>query len=85
MNTFQVYGSRGDLTVATASGRVRTYEPTGQGDYRNITFFNIAEWRQTYPGEVPHQIDILDIGYWTQEGEYAPPVVDWREDKGVCA
>ncbi len=85
MTTFQVYGSHGDLTVATASGRVLAYEPIGDGDYRNVTFFNIAEWRQTYPGEVPHQIDILDIGYWTQEGEYVPPVADWRADKRGCA
>jgi len=85
MTTFQVYGSHGDLTVASASGRVLAHEPIGEGEYRNITFFNIAEWRQAYPGEVPHQIDILDIGYWTEEGEYAPPVVDWRADKGGCA
>lgn len=85
MTTFQVYGSHGDLTVASASGRVVAYESIGDGEYRNIAFFNIAEWRQVYPGEVPHQIDILDIGYWTEEGEYAPPVADWRADKGGCA
>jgi hypothetical protein len=85
MTSFQVYGSHGDLTVASASGRVLAYEPISDGEYRHIAFFNIAEWRQTYPGEVPHQIDILDIGYWTKEGEYAPPVADWRADKGGCA
>ena len=85
MSTFQVYGSHGDLTVASASGRVLAYEPIGDGDYRSITFFNIAEWRQAYIGEVLHQIDILDIGYWTQEGEYAPPVVGWRAEKGGSA
>lgn len=85
MNKFQVYGSHGDLTVARASGRVLAYEPIGDGEYRNITFFNIAEWRQTYPGEVPGHIDILDLGYWTEEGEYAPPAADWRAEKGGCA
>jgi hypothetical protein len=85
MNTFQVYGSHGDLTVSSASGRVLAYEPIGDGEYRTIAFINIAEWRQTYPGEVPHHIDILDLGYWTQEGEYAPPAADWREGKGGFA
>jgi hypothetical protein len=85
MTIFQVYGSHGDLTVASASGHVLAYEPIGEGEYRNIALFNIAEWRQAYPGEVPRQIDILDIGYWTEEGEYAPPVADWRTEKGGCA
>ncbi len=85
MSTFQVYGSHGDLTVASASARVLDYLPIGDGEYRNITFFNVAEWRQTYPNVVLDHIDILDIGYWTQEGEYAPPVEDWRKDKGGCA
>ncbi len=85
MSTLQVYGSHGDLMVASVSGRVLDYLPIGYGEYRNITFFNVAEWRQTYPGEVPHQVDVLDIGYWTQEGEYAPPVADWRTDKRGCA
>jgi hypothetical protein len=85
MTTFQVYGSHGELTVASASGRVLAYEPIGDGEYRNITFFNIAEWRQVYSGEVLRQVDILDIGYWTEEGEYTPPVADWRAEKGGCA
>ena len=85
MNTFQVYGSHGDLTVSHVSGRVLGYEPIGDGAYRNITFFNIAEWRQIYPGEVPGHVDILDLGYWTEEGECAPPAVDWRAEKGGCA
>ena len=85
MSSFQVYGSHGDLTVASTSGRVLAYEPVGVGEYRNITFFNVAEWRQTYPGEVPDHIDILDIGYWTEEGGYASPVADWRVEKRGCA
>jgi hypothetical protein len=43
MNTFQVYGSRGDLTVSSVSGRVLFYEPISDGEYRSITFFNIAD------------------------------------------
>ncbi len=85
MNTFVVYGSHGDLVVASASGRVLRYEPLGEGEYSGIAFVNVAEWRQTYPGIVPDHIDILDIAYWTKEGEYEGPVVDWRTDKGGCA
>lgn len=85
MSTLQVYGSHGDLTVSVTSGRVVAYEPIGDGEYSHIAFFNIAEWRQAYPGEIPEQIDILDIGYWTEEGEYAPAVEDWRKDRRGCA
>lgn len=85
MTTFTVYGSHGDLVAASASGRVLEYAAIGDGEYSAIAFFNIAEWRQAYPGEVPGHIDILDIGYWTEEGEYAPPVGDWRKDKGGFA
>ena len=85
MSTFQVYGSHGDLIVASTSGRVLAYEPVGDGEYRNITLFNVAEWRQTYPGEFPDHIDILDIGYSTEEGGYASPTADWRTEKRGCA
>ena len=85
MSSFQVYGSHGDLTVASTSGRVLAYAPVGVGEYRYSNLFNVAEWRQTYPGEVPDHIDILDIGYWTEEGGYASPVADWRMEKRGCA
>ncbi len=85
MSTFCVYGSHGDLVVASMSGRVLEYHPIGEGEYAAIAFLNVAEWRQACPGNVPDHIDILDIGYWTQEGEYAPPVEDWRKDKGGFA
>jgi hypothetical protein len=32
MTSFQVYGSHGDLTVASASGRVLTCAPIGDGE-----------------------------------------------------
>lgn len=85
MSTFCVYGSHGDLVVASMSGRVLEYHPIGEGEYSAVAFFNVAEWRQAYPGNIPDHIDILDIGYWTQEGEYAPSVEDWRKDKGGFA
>jgi hypothetical protein len=85
MSTLSVYGSHGELVVASMSGRVLEYHPIGDGEYSAITFFNVAEWRQAYPGAMPDHIDILDIGYWTKEDEYAPPVEDWRKDKRGCA
>ncbi len=80
MTSFRVYGSHGVLVVAAMSGRVLAYEPDGDTDYADICFFNVDEWRRAYPGEVPTVIDILDIGYWTLDGAYEPPVEDWRKE-----
>ena len=46
-----------------------------------IKRFDVSEWERFYPdqnfSEVGH-IDILDIGYWLENGAYEPPEADWR-------
>ena len=39
--------------------------------------FDTAEFVQTY-GELDDCIDILDIGYWDENGEYEPPESEFR-------
>jgi hypothetical protein len=80
MRTFIVYGCGGELTVSASSGHVLEYDDMGYGDneYAAIVFVNVDEWRNSHPGDVPDRIDILDLGYWTDTGEYEPPKNDWR-------
>lgn len=48
--------------------------------YDDIVRFDVEEWRRTYPSEEPEGMDILDIGFWTPEGVYTGPELDWREE-----
>jgi len=63
-------------------------EDEDAADYRglhNIHRFNLVEYQQTY-GELPHEFDILDLGYWLDKtpdennlfGKYEPPDYKWR-------
>jgi len=45
-------------------------------------FVNWTEWDIAYPGEQrPGEMDILDIGYIDDIGDYVPPCADWRGDR----
>ncbi len=45
-------------------------------------FVNWTEWDIAYPGEQrPTEMDILDIGYIDDIGDYVPPCADWRGDR----
>ncbi len=80
MRAFIVYGCGGELTVSASSGQVLEYDDMGYGDneYAGIVFVNVDEWHNSHPGTVLDRIDILDLGYWTESGEYEPPENDWR-------
>ena len=77
-NCFAVTGSWGDLSVDSGTGKIE-YNPGG--DYANITRFDVAEWKRTYPREplAGMTVDILDIGFWTDNG-YCPPEEQWRKE-----
>ncbi|MFA5354518.1 MAG: hypothetical protein WC291_09845 [Thermodesulfovibrionales bacterium] len=52
----------------------------------DIVRFDLQEFRHTYPKDTPRDIDICDIGYWTTDGKYEPPVDDFRQEfcrKGI--
>lgn len=49
-------------------------------DYSDIVRFDLTEWvlfHQT-PMDGPRCFDILDLGYWSKDGTYEPPVLNWR-------
>ena len=76
--SIEVTGNYGVLTVDRADGLVTDYEPNHGDDYKIITRVNLDEWRQRYHAEPCGPIDILDLGYWTDQGHYEPPDESWR-------
>jgi hypothetical protein len=95
MTTITIGGSHGEMEVDPATGLIlRTlYTCAAGGDHwceecRNLGYpevvrFDVWEWATAYPderlGEEITSIDILDIGYWCQDGTYEPAAYDWRE------
>jgi hypothetical protein len=91
MDTFEVHGSHGIVSVSTETGEVveviadcdcdscrNGNEYTSYSKYR----YDVKEWMETYSDETlaGNHIDILDLGYWLPDGRYAEPEYDWREE-----
>ena len=84
---FTASGNWGTLTADAIMGDILEYDhegnlpdPDGETGYSDIVRLHIAEWRNTYPGEEPTHMDVLDIGGWTLDGDYFPPEHEWREE-----
>lgn len=46
-----------------------------------IVRFDVEEWKQHWNQDLPKGwMDILDLGYWLDNGKYEPPVQDWRDN-----
>jgi hypothetical protein len=54
----------------------------GFGIYEEIVKFDLDEWRHEYPGEelAGISVDILDLGYWNDDGVYTELATDWRRE-----
>lgn len=80
MTKSTVHSSNGELVI-DESGSVIVDESTYDNDnLKGIVRFNVKEYKKHYPDEPePGTYDILDLGYWTSDGEYEPPCTDWRE------
>lgn len=82
MNWFIVYGNYGDLIVNSSTGAVLRYAPDRDSEtgteYGHILRFDIDEYSAAYPGEELGHVDICDIGFWTKDGQYEPPITDFR-------
>lgn len=83
MEIWQVVSSNGVLRVGM-NGKVHTVEvyPEADDSIMKIEEFDMKEWEMYYnqtikPGD---SIDILTIGYWTEDGHYEPPIKDYREE-----
>jgi len=85
MKTIQVGSSHGSLTCNKETGMVIECS-LFHGENENeriaqIAKFDLEEWKKCYVGEsLPDYLDILDLGYWTKNGEYEQPVIDWRNE-----
>ena len=76
MNPFRstVYSSHGNLTIGRVTGEV--IEKVVESDEENpfpIAKFDLEEWKKHYQKEVHDSFDILDLGYWDDEGAYVEP------------
>jgi hypothetical protein len=83
-----VRSSHGVFTINAETGHVIEFskfhpdDPEGE-IYRQITCFDLLEYRDYYPNEQhpATDYDILDLGYWYGHNHaYEPPVLDWRQD-----
>lgn len=89
METMQIFGNCGHLLVELEHGLIvdrLDYEPDGvpgtAESYDFIAKFDVAEFARTYTDETiaGTHVDILDIGYWTVDGQYEPAEPSVRAD-----
>lgn len=79
-----VFSSNGVSTVNASTGKTMGWVFFHISTSAKIERFDLDEFRRTYKiavGEpLPSNIDILDLGYWMDDGTYEPPVEDWRAE-----
>lgn len=49
-------------------------------EYTQIQNFDLEEWESFYKAELPPHLDILDVGYWLEDGRYIPAEDDYRKE-----
>lgn len=58
-------------------------QPTPDGcnhEYAQVKNFDFEEWKRFYKVTIPPQLDILDLGYWLDNGDYTPAETSYREE-----
>jgi hypothetical protein len=75
----KAYSSLGSFTFDPISGEVFISELASEMD--TPIRVDIAEYKRYYGTEFNEGVDILDIGYWIENGSYVPAENDWREEK----
>lgn len=76
---FTVEGSHGSVDVDGEGNVLNAYNDA----YPDIVRFDVKEFAEFYghpPTTEGRVTDILDIGYWTRDGHYEPPVGEWRAE-----
>lgn len=74
MQTATVYGSFGYVCFRRDTGEI-----TEREGYENIKRIDVEEWYSHYGEEMPDDLDILDVGFYTHDGHYEPPMSDFRK------
>jgi hypothetical protein len=81
-----VASSHGKLIVRKRDGAVLPdLSRYDDDELRQIERLNLAEWQAYWKEYLPDSGDILDFGYWNQDGSYEPPAQDWRDQCSVIA
>jgi len=86
MSSFIIRGSYGDLTIDSTTGVV-----TARTGYPEITRFDLDEYRAWYQARGEESLldkideeDILDLGYWTTDGEEPYVEADFAHREGLA-
>lgn len=76
-----VHSSNGELKVNSKTGKVIKCDMSTDGEgIDQIERFDIEEYKKFWNAEITDDIDILNLGYWTKDGQYEEPADDWRKD-----
>jgi len=78
-----VHSSHGDFRISMRSGEVFEFHQDSPDEtgYENILQFDLLEYFDKYDKESRSDVqefDILDLGYWMDDGSYEPPDEAWR-------
>lgn len=75
----KIHGTYGDIKVEPYTGR--TLEKITIPEYADIDRYDVREYQLFYSEDEypPDGIDVLDIGFWTNKGDYVPPDTTHRE------
>lgn len=68
--------SNGRVWFCPETGNVLAYQedPDCEGTLSFIVRIDVERLRSVYPDGIPSDVDILECGYWTNEGDYEPPL-----------
>jgi hypothetical protein len=77
-SNIEIVSSHGTLTVDPADGRVLSRD-LDDDLLERVIRFDLEEWKHYWGDPVPDNLDILDIGYWLDDGTYEPPEMEWRD------
>lgn len=85
-----MHGSYGTLSVDQNDGTVIRHDDApdyGDEDYKDIVKFDLEEFRQWLAQNAPEfadivvpggEFDIVDVGFWLDNGEYVPAEAEHR-------
>lgn len=87
--TFEVFGNYGSMTVSKETGEVLAYntedsdfDDTKPGEgYADILCFDLSSFDGPFSVEEFDHVDVLDLGFWTKNGEYVERARDWEADE----
>jgi hypothetical protein len=73
------YSSHGNFVFDNLTGKVLKNNLKSEFGQMPLTV-DIDEYKSYYGYPMQNDVDVLDIGYWTLDGIYTPPIYEWREE-----